>query len=506
MSLLRLYDIGKRFGEVTVLRGIDLELPRGELLALIGENGAGKSTLMNIVGGLLPPTEGRLVLDGQPYLPTSPRDALDAGIAFIHQELNLFPNLTVAENLLLPSFPTRSFLGLSVVDRAAVRQRATALLAEVGLNVSPDLPLERLTPAQRQLVEIAKALSSKPRIIIFDEPTTSLTRHEVTALFTLIDRLRAEGIAMIYISHNLEDVIQLADQIFVLRDGVGVHTIRRTEGYDLAELVRKMVGRSLDRFFPARNTRVGTETVLEVEGLTAGQRVQGVSFSVRRGEVVGFYGLVGAGRTETARLVYGLDAFDSGAIGWQGEWLTSVHPADWVDRGLGFLTEDRREEGILPSHNIRENIALASYREFAHSPVGPIRRQRLADRAATFAAATRVKYNNLNEQPVATLSGGNQQKVILARWLMTEPTLLILDEPSRGIDIGAKHEIYTLINELVTRGASVLLISSEIEELLGMCDRILVMSAGRLTTEYSRKQFDREAILSAALHRQTDPV
>ena len=506
MSLLCLHDIRKRFGEVTVLRGIDLMLERGELLGLIGENGAGKSTLMNIVGGLLPPTEGRLLLDDQPYAPTSARSALAAGIALIHQELNLFPNLTVAENLLLQSFPTRSFLGLPVVDRAVARQRAGALLAEVGLDISPDLPLERLTPAQRQLIEIAKALSSKPRIIIFDEPTTSLTRHEVTALFTLIDRLRAEGIAMIYISHNLEDVIRLADQILVLRDGVGVHTVRRTEGYDLTELVRKMVGRPLDRFFPARDIQVGTESVLEVEGLTAGQRVQGVSFSVRRAEVVGFYGLVGAGRTETARLIYGLDASDSGAIYWRGERLTSVRPAGWIDRGLGFLTEDRREEGVLLSHSIRENIALASYREFARPPVGHIQQERLAERSAALAAATHVKYNDLSEQSVATLSGGNQQKVVLARWLMIEPNLLILDEPTKGIDVGAKYEIYTLINALVARDAAVLLISSEIEELLGMCDRILVMSAGRLVAEFTRDRFDREAILAAALHHQTDAV
>ena len=499
--LLEANNIHKDFGEVTVLREIDLTLKEGEVLGLIGENGAGKSTLMNIVSGLLLPTKGELYLDGQPFRPQSPREAQAAGIAFIHQELNLFPNLSVAENLLLHNFPQKNWFGLRFLDQKKVAMRAKQLLDQVGLDVSPNTPLERLGPAQRQLVEIAKALSSQPRIIIFDEPTTSLTRHEVQSLFRLIRQLQSEGMAMIYISHNLEDVMHLADTIVVLRDGERVAQYDRPSGYQLSEMVSRMVDRDMDQFFPDRaSPTTETEVLLRVAHLRAGQRVQDVSFAIRKEEVLGFYGLVGAGRSETVRLIYGLDTLESGTIHWKGQAVSRLTPRGWIRQKVGFLTEDRREEGLLLAQSIEKNIRLAGLPAFANGFFRTLNFPAARSAAARQAEATRVKYSSLTGQPVATLSGGNQQKVVLAKWLMTQPELLILDEPTKGIDIGAKHEIYTLINQLVTQGAGVLLISSEIEELMGLCDRILVMSQGRITAEFSRDTFHRPAILEAALH------
>ncbi len=497
--LLRFENIHKSFGEVEVLRGIDLELPAGSILGLIGENGAGKSTLMNLLGGLFPPSSGSIVLNNAAYTPTTPQDALDAGVAFIHQELNLFPNLTVTENLLLSSYPSRKLLGLRVLDRRRARELAFRYLEEVGLDVSPDLPVSRLTTAQRQLVEIAKALSADPRIIIFDEPTTSLTRHEVASLFVLIRELQAQGRAMIYISHNLEDVTALADRIAVLRDGRLVATESRDRGYTIPDLVSKMVGRSLDQFFPERQRNVGTQSLLRVADLSAGKRVRGVSFAVREREILGFYGLVGAGRSEIARLIYGLDDAETGRVSWRGEQLHKLSPREWIGRGVGFLTESRREEGLLLERGIVDNIQLAHLSDYSRGPFGRLDFSAASTDARAQATATRVRYHN-ESQPVATLSGGNQQKVVLGKWLLTEPDLLILDEPTKGIDIGAKHEIYRLINDLVTSGSSILLISSEIEELIGMCDRILVISEGSIRAEFDHQHFDRDALLAAALH------
>lgn len=501
--LLECKNIYKSFGEVTVLKDISLSLEEGQVLGLVGENGAGKSTLMNILSGLLPPTQGTLTLDGHPFLPASPRAAQEAGIAFIHQELNLFPNLSVAENLLLQHLPQKKWLGLRFLDRKKAATQAQQLLDGVGLDVSPDTPVERLGPAQQQLVEVAKALGSQPRIIIFDEPTTSLTRHEVQNLFRLIQRLQAEGLAMIYISHNLEDVMHLADTIAVLRDGERVAHYQQRSEYQLSAIVSKMVGRSISQFFPERSPRVPQEPLLRVENLRAGQRVRDVSFVVRKGEVLGFYGLVGAGRSETIRMVYGLDDYQSGDIYWKGQPLNAPTPRRWIEQKVGFLTEDRREEGLLLAENVEKNIRLASLPRFAQGLFRTLNVSAARAAATQQAQATRIKYHSLTHQPVTTLSGGNQQKVVLSKWLMTQPKLLILDEPTKGIDIGAKHEIYLLIHRLVDEGAGVLLISSEIEELMGMCDRIQVMSQGQITAEYVRAAFDRSAILEAALHGST---
>lgn len=501
--LLEVKNIEKWFGPVKVLKGVGFQLDRGNVLGLVGENGAGKSTLMNILGGLFPATSGELWIDGKEYLPTSPNDAQANGIAFIHQELNLFPNLTVAENMFINHFPQKRIAGLSFVDKKATRQKTGELLAKVGLSVSPNKTVGELTAAQRQMVEIAKALSTSPRIIIFDEPTTSLTRHEAQTLFNLILDLKSKGLAILYISHNLNDVLHLSDQIAVLRDGELIRDEKK-EALTITDLVNAMVGRDMEHYFPQRETVPLKENCLQVQNLGAGF-IRDISFSVYEQEVLGFYGLVGAGRSETARMIYGLDPMETGTLLWKGKPIKNPDPVQWIREGVAFLTENRQEEGLMLEQNLMKNIQLAALPR--HLSAGNIiDYKEIGKQAEHQADATKTKYNDLESQWVSTLSGGNQQKVVLAKWLMIAPQLFILDEPTKGIDIGAKHEIYLLMNRLVASGSSMLLISSEIEELLGLCDRILVMAEGRITKEFKKADFDRSAILEAALHQSGKEV
>ena len=501
--LLEIQHIHKSFGEVEVLKGINLKLASGQVLGIVGENGAGKSTLMNILGGLFPPTHGHMKLSGQPYEPVSPKDAQQAGISFIHQELNLFPNLSVTENLLLNRLPKKKILGISFLDHKQAKKKANQLLKAVGLTIDPSVLLEQLTPAQQQLVEIARALSFHPRIIILDEPTTSLTRYEAENLFKLISRLKADGVGMIYISHNLEDVMKLADAITILRDGEQVGQIEKEAIYRKEDIVKKMVGREMNQLFPSRSKSANSHILLKAEHLKAGNKIQQISFEVKQQEILGLYGLVGAGRTEMARIIYGLDYFESGNIYWKGQLIKHPRPKDWIKRKVGFLTEDRRTEGLLLSQNIIQNIQLPVLPRFTQRPLQRLDFSGIQAAAHEQALATNIKFQSLSKQAVSTLSGGNQQKVVLAKWLTLQPELLILDEPTRGIDIGAKYEIYTLIHQLVAAGAGILFISSEIDELTGMCDRILVMSQGKITAQFKEDQFDRSAILAAALHAKS---
>ncbi len=497
--LLELENITKKFGEAEVLKGINLQLQAGETLGLVGENGAGKSTMMNILGGIHAPTGGSLRLNGSAFSPQSPGDSLTAGIAFIHQELNLFPNLSIMENLFLARFPRKKVVGVPVIDRKAADRQARKLLRQVGLSSDPATLVEELAPAQKQLLEIAKALSASPRIIIFDEPTTSLTRHEAQKLFDLIAQLKADRIAMIYISHNLQEVVHLCDQILVLRDGKLIRQYDRTSGYHLGSIINDMVGRDMKQYFPEKGVTPDKETLLEVKQLRAEGVVKEVSFAIKKKEILGIYGLVGAGRSEMARIVYGLDPFRTGEFYWKNKRIITPSPATWIREGVGFLTEDRREEGLLLEQTIEKNISLASLPRFTQYPIRWIARKDVHSAVSEKAAATKLTYRSLTEQRVSTLSGGNQQKVVLSKWLMTNPELLIMDEPTKGIDISAKHEIYKLIHQLVGQGSGVLLISSEIEELLGLCDRILVMKQGRISAEFPQAQFDRSALLEAAL-------
>jgi ribose transport system ATP-binding protein len=448
---------------------------------------------MNILGGVLRPDGGRLRLGGQDYAPSSPMDAARQGVAFIHQELNLFSNLSVAENIFLTGFPKR----FGAVDRKRLRARTVELLRAVELDVAPDTLVETLSPGERQLVEIAKALSVDARVVIFDEPTTSLTARETERLFALIEKLRGEGRSMIYISHALQDVMRVCDDILVLRDGESVAFGPKTD-FTIERMIALMVGRDLAQLFPARETHPRPEPLLEVKGISQPGIVEDITFTLRRGEVLGVAGLMGSGRTELARILFGLDPHARGIIELDGKPL-SPEPRTCIQRGLAFLTESRREEGLLMDAPIIENVGLASLPGHAGKGLGLLDGKRLGDAVTGVCREVRIADAKLRGGAVKTLSGGNQQKVVLAKWLLTKPSVFILDEPTRGIDVGAKHEIYRLINELVATGAGVLLISSELEELIGMCDRIMVMCRGEIAGTLDRAAFDREAILRYAL-------
>lgn len=498
MTQILAYDeVDKSFFGVRVLRSVSFTLEESRVLGLVGENGAGKSTLMNILGGLLEPDGGEVRLYGQSYKPNSAAHAQKQGVAFIHQELNLFPNLSVAENIFISSFPQRSRLPFPLIDKDTMRARTRALLDSLDLHIAPETLVEQLSPGERQLVEIAKALSFAARLIIFDEPTTSLTARETERLFTTIERLRAQsGIAMIYISHRLEDVRRLSDELLILRDGAVVAS-GPTRDFTEERMISLMVGRSLGSLFPQRTTPPLNEPILEINNLSEPGFVSDINLSLHRGEVLGLAGLMGAGRSELARLIYGLDSFREGEIKIRGRRVGRPTPKGSMRRGLAFLTEDRREEGLLMDASVAENVALVALRSFAGG--GVVRKSALQKAVGKIVEALKIKSSKPEMQMVKSLSGGNQQKVVLGKWLLNEPEIFILDEPTRGIDVGAKYEIYRLINELAERGAGVLLISSEVEELIGMCDRILVMHDGRIQASYGRSEFDREKILRSAL-------
>jgi ribose transport system ATP-binding protein len=496
--MLEFRHITKAFFGVTVVQDVSFQLAPGRILGLVGENGAGKSTLMNILGGNQQPDSGTLLLDGAPFAPRHPQDAARHGIALIHQELNLFTNLTVAENLYLTRFPTRRPLPL--IRRGPLHEETTRWLARVGLEVPPDTPVDTLSAGECQLVEIARALSTDARVIVFDEPTTSLAHRECTRLFALIRELRDRGHAVIFISHNLDDVLQLCDDVVVLRDGrrVGAGEART---FTTDSLVSLMVGRSLSQLFPTRTCRPERDPVLELRHVCQPGVVEDISFTLHRGEVLGLAGLMGSGRSELARIIFGLDPYTHGEVLRDGQPLPR-RPAASIECGVAFLTEDRRQDGLFLDASILDNMALLTLPRHAAAATGWLDLRALAGRVAKMREAVRITAHARLDQPVKTLSGGNQQKVVLARWLLSDPAVLILDEPTRGIDVGAKAEIYQLINDAAARGAGVLVISSELEELIGLCDRILVMNRGEICDEIARAGFNRERILRAALHQR----
>lgn len=501
-ELLSFTGIEKAFFGVKVLRGVSFSAGAGRMIGLVGENGAGKSTLMNILGGNLQPDAGSLQWDGQVYLPHSPQDAASRGIAFIHQELNLFPNLTVAENLFLTKFPRAP--ASPFIQRGEIHRRAAALLREIGLEVSPDQKVETLQSGERQLVEIAKALSLEARLIIFDEPTTSLSERETERLFALMERLRSKGLAIIFISHTLRDVFRLCDEIVVMRDGE-VMASGPTREFTIEKVVTLMVGRTMSQLYPPRLSpqaapRESNVPILEARRLTQPGVIQDVSFTLHRGEVIGLAGLMGAGRSELARILFGLDPMQQGEIWLDGRQLPGrLSPRGMIQRGVGFLTENRRSEGLCLDAAVADNFSLVTLRNFAGNLPGWISRPRLRDAVDRIRKVVNLDSKTANEQLVRTLSGGNQQKVVLGKWLLAQPKILLLDEPTRGIDVGTKFEIYGLIHQLANQGSGVLVISSEMEELIGICDRILVMRAGELVDDLPRAEFNRERILRAAL-------
>lgn len=500
-AMLELRGIAKAFFGVHALSGVDLDVAGGRVLGLVGQNGAGKSTLMNIIGGVLLPDEGSMRLDGEAYAPRQPSDASGRGIAFIHQELNLFTNLTIAENIFLDRFPVRRVGPFAMIDRGALRAKTSELLAQVALDLTPDTAVERLSPGEKQLVEVAKALQLDARTIIFDEPTTSLTARETERLFDLVGRLRASGKTIIYISHILADVMRLADDIAILRDGELVESGEKS-AFDAGRMIALMVGRNLDQLYPDRLSTPSDNLVLAAKSVSARGLVQNIDLTLHSGEVLGIFGLMGSGRTELARILFGVERFDHGEIAIGGRTFARTSPRNSIANRVSFITENRREEGLMMSLSIADNIALAALPSFVSAPLMVVDRPRMLDTARELAAALQIKSGAVDVQPAKSLSGGNQQKVVIAKWLMSGATVFVMDEPTRGVDVGAKYEIYSIINELAANGGGLLFISSEIEELMAMCDRILVMSRGEIVRNFPRSDFDKEQILSAAFGEQ----
>ncbi len=490
--VLRLQDVSKAFPGVQALRGVQFDVRAGEVHALLGENGAGKSTLIKIVSGVYRPDSGSIVLDGQPVQLHSPHEAQRAGIATIYQELLLFPELTVAENIFMGHAPRRAWGG---IDWRAAATGARQILASLDIHdLDVEAPVGALSVGNRQRVEIAKALSQKARILIMDEPTAALTQADVERLFAIVRRLRERGVGVVYISHRMAEVFALADRVTVLRDGAYVGT-RDAAQTGEGELITMMVGRTIDQLFPKSDVPIGMP-VLEVEDLSLAGVLDGVSLTVRAGEIVGLAGLVGSGRSELAQTIFGIAPATSGTIRVAGELVRIDSAATATRLGIAYVPEDRATQGLIRPMRIRENLSLAV--------LGELARRWFVDRAAEMRLAEdAIRRFSIRapgpEQIVGKLSGGNQQKVVLGKWLATKPRVLIMDEPTRGIDVGAKAEIHRLMTELAGQGLAILMISSELPEVLGMSDRVLVMREGRLVAELPRADATQEAVASAMM-------
>jgi L-arabinose transport system ATP-binding protein len=486
-----MHDLRKSFGGVHALRGVSVEARGGEVLALVGENGAGKSTLLKILSGAYTPDGGAMWVDGEPVRFTSPRAAHASGVRVIYQEPEIIPHVSVAENIYVGELPARAH----VFRRRSVHDRARADLARYGFThaLRPDALGEQLSPAQRQLVEIMRALIANVRVIAFDEPTSSLSDTEVEALFTLIRRLRADGVAVVYVSHRLPEIFTIADRVTVLRDGAVVDT-RPVRETTTEELVSMMVGRDLTGMY-ARKAHPHGEVVLSVRHLTSG-KVDDISFDVRAGEVMGISGLVGAGRSELAHTIVGSEPRTAGDIRVAGRSVRIRSPRDAIRAGIGFVPEERKAQALLMERSVRDNISLAVLRRISRAHI--VRRAEERRIAAEFVRRLNVRTPSL-EDVVANLSGGNQQKVVLARWLASRPRALILDEPTRGVDVGAKAEIYDAIDSLAADGLAIVVISSELPEILALSDRVLVMQSGRIAGELPRQDATEQRILELAM-------
>jgi rhamnose transport system ATP-binding protein len=483
-------DLEKNFGAIRALAGGSIELFAGEAHGLVGENGAGKSTLVKILGGVFRPDAGRLLLDGEEAIFDTTKQSQDAGIAIIFQEPTLFPDLSVAENIFVGAQPLKRFRR---IDTRSMRRHAAAMFDRLGVGLDPDRIARGLSIADQQLVEIAKALTAEARFIVMDEPTAALTTTEVERLFRIVATLREQGAAVLFISHRLEEVSALCQRVTVMRDGKHVLT-QPTEEMTTASIIRAMVGRDMDALFPKVPAEPG-RVMLKVERLTREGDFTDVSFDVRAGEIVALAGLVGAGRSEVARAIFGIDRWDAGNVEIDGRRLPPASPTAAMAAGIALVPEDRRHQGLVMDFSIERNIALASLgrvRRFGLIPFGAERKF-----AADWAIRLQLKYGRLSN-PVWTLSGGNQQKAVLAKWLARKPKLLIVDEPTRGIDVGTKAEVHRLLSELAADGVAVLMISSELPEVLGMADRIVVLFEGSVAREFDRSEADEDAIMLAA--------
>ncbi|HYO88780.1 MAG TPA: sugar ABC transporter ATP-binding protein [Candidatus Limnocylindrales bacterium] len=490
--VLQIEHVSKVFPGVKALSDVHFDVRPGEVHALLGENGAGKSTLIKIISGVYAPDSGQVLVAGQPQNFHNPREAQAAGIATIYQELSLYPELTVAENIFMGHAPRRF---LRLLDWGAMRERARDILSSLNIH---DMDVGRkvgtMSVGNRQRVEIAKALSQDARILIMDEPTAALGEADVTRLFSIVRLLRDRGVGIIYISHRLQEVFELADRVTVLRDGVYVGTTDVAKVTE-PELITMMVGRKIDDLFPKLPSEVG-EPVLEVRGLNRRPNTRDVSFTLRAGEIVGLAGLVGSGRSELAQTIFGFTPSESGEIHVRGKLVTIRHPAEAMSMGIAYVPEDRGSQGLVRPMRVRENVSMAVLKELSRASF--IQRKGERSLALQTVELLRVRTSSI-EQVVGRLSGGNQQKVVVGKWLAAKPRILIMDEPTRGIDVGAKAEIHRLMSELAQQGLAVLMISSELPEVMGMSDRILVMRDGRLVAEYSRAEATQEKIAAAMM-------
>lgn len=495
-EILRLENVSKQFPGVKALNNVNFDMRAGEIHALLGENGAGKSTLIKIVSGVYRPDGGTIYIDGQPVTLNSPRDSQSRGIATIYQELSLYPELTVAENIFMGHTPKRTFGPFKQIDWRTMETRAREILADLNIH---DLDVRRkvgaLNVGNRQRVEIAKALSINARILIMDEPTAALTEADVVRLFELVRLLRGRGVGIVYISHRLGEVFELADRVTVLRDGHYVDTKPVTE-VDEPKLISMMVGRTIDNLFPKLDA-APAEAVLEVNNLVNLPHTRGVSFTVRAGEIVGMAGLVGSGRSELAQTIFGITPAQSGEIKINGQAVRITHPDKAVSLGIAYVPEDRSTQGLVKQMTLRENASLAILRQLSAMTFIKKRAERTMATASIQTLSIRA-YSV--EQIAGKLSGGNQQKVVISKWLASKPRLLIMDEPTRGIDVGAKAEIHRLMSELaVKQGLAILMISSELPEILGMSDRVIVMREGRIAAEFTRAEANQEHIAAAMM-------
>ncbi|WP_236792527.1 sugar ABC transporter ATP-binding protein [Amycolatopsis sp. GM8] len=491
VPLLEVRGVTKSFGAVAAVAGVSFPLYAGEAHALVGENGAGKSTIVKMLAGVHRPDSGTLLVDGEPVEFATPADAKAAGIAVIYQEPTLFPDLSVAENIVMGRHP-RGRLGM--IDRAAIRAEAEQLFARLGVRIDPSRPARGLSIADQQIVEIAKALSADARVLIMDEPTAALSLVEVERLFSVARTLRDAGAAIMFISHRFEEITQLCQRVTIMRDGRHVSTDPMA-GLTVDEMVRRMVGRELGTLFPKQDVEPGA-VVLEVAGLTREGAFRDISFSVRAGEIVAFAGLVGAGRSEVVQAVFGVDQRDAGTVKLNGKRLKPGAPRASMAAGMALVPEDRRQEGLVMDLSIERNVTLPRSRALAKLGFlfGPGERRE----ARRWTERLHTRYRRLGD-PVATLSGGNQQKVVLAKWLAMAPKVLIVDEPTRGIDVGTKAEVHRLMSSLAAEGVAVVMVSSELPEVLGMADRVLVMREGRIVAEIPRAGATEDSVMFAAM-------
>lgn len=488
--ILSVTNLSKSFSGVRALNNVHLEVQKGEVHALMGENGAGKSTFMKILIGLLTPDSGEIMFDGAALKSHNVGEVMKRGISMIHQELLTVPELTVAQNIFLGREPKR----WGFIDEKKLNEQAAELLAHLGVSIRPDARMKHLSVAEMQLVDIAKALSNEAKVIIMDEPTSALSDNEVATLFDIIRELKRKGVSIIYISHKLDEIFALSDTITVLRDGQFIATKPASE-FTPNSLISMMVGRELDSLFPDIQAHNGPE-VLAVKGLSQAGKFENISFAVHAGEVLGIGGLMGAGRTEVARALFGLDPHEQGEITMNGEPVSIESPQDAIRHGLGYVGEDRKASGFIPGLSVKHNITLACLPTFARQ--GFVAEQRETEAATKTVRDLNIKISGLNQR-VVNLSGGNQQKVVIGKVLLSAPKLVILDEPTRGIDVGAKAEIYKLINQLTANGIAVILISSELPELLGLSNRIVMLAKGKQTAVLSTEEATPETIMHYAM-------